>query len=65
MKTYLWDVNVYRQADEGQLPMEFLMSGQVEAPDKQKAAITMFKKVRELWGKDIEVDMVVTKREVD
>jgi len=63
MKTYLWDVDVYRRAGEGQLSMDFLMSGQVEALHKQKAAITMFKKVRELFGKDIEVDMVVRRRE--
>lgn len=42
--------------------MDYLMSGQVEALDRQKAAIIMFKKVREICGKDIKVEMVVKRR---
>lgn len=58
----LWNVSVYKQTGEGQLPKDFLMGGQVEALDKHRACIKMFKQVREIYGKDIKVEMVITKR---
>jgi hypothetical protein len=58
----LWDVHVYKQTREGQLPMDFLMGGQVEALDKHRACIKIFKQVREIYGKDLKVEMVITRR---
>ena len=53
----LYDVHAYRDS----LHTEFLLAGQIEAPDKHRAALQMYKQLRKIYGDDIQCEIVTMK----